>query len=46
MSKAFDTVRRNTLIEDLAQILDPAELHMIKILVEDVGENGEIPYMG
>ncbi|KAK4308135.1 hypothetical protein Pmani_020165 [Petrolisthes manimaculis] len=36
MSKAFDTVKRNTLIEDLTNILDPAELHLIKILVEDV----------
>ncbi|KAK4318510.1 hypothetical protein Pmani_010497 [Petrolisthes manimaculis] len=36
MSKAFDTVKRNTLIEDLTNILDLAVLHLIKILVEDV----------
>ena len=36
MSKAFDTVRRNTLMKDLETILDPAELHLVKILVEDV----------
>ena len=36
MSKAFDTVRRHTLLEDLATILDKAELHLIKLLVEDV----------
>ena len=36
MSKAFDTVGRHTLIEDLALILDQAELHLIKLLVEDV----------
>ena len=36
MSKAFDTVRRNTRIEDLATILDKAELYLIKLLVEDV----------
>ena len=36
MSKAFDTVRCNTLIEDLATILDKADLHLIKLLVEDV----------
>ena len=36
MSKAFDTVRRSSLIEDLTTILDPAELHLIKILTEDV----------
>ena len=36
MSKAFDTVRRHTLIEDLATILDKAELHLIRLLVKNV----------
>lgn len=36
MSKAFDTVRRHQLIEDLRTILSPAELHLIKILIENV----------
>ena len=36
MSKAFDMVQRHRLIEDLALILDQAELHLIKLLVEDV----------
>lgn len=36
MSKGFDTVRRSTLMTDLKSILDPAELHLVKILVEDV----------
>ena len=36
MSKAFDTVRRNDLIEIIEPILDKDELHLIKILIEDV----------
>ena len=36
MSKAFDTVRRGRLIEDLKSILTEGELHIIKIMVEDV----------
>ena len=36
MSKAFDTVQRNTLLKDLRQILTPAELHIIKILIQDI----------
>ena len=36
MSKAFDTVRRNELFKILKEILDKDELHMMKILVEDV----------
>ncbi len=36
MSKAFDTVRRNELFDVLREILDEDEIHMIKILVEDV----------
>ncbi len=36
MSKAFDTVDRNTLFEDLKEILDHDELHMLKILIENV----------
>ena len=36
MSKAFDTVKRNTLFEDLKKIADTDELHMLTILVKDV----------
>lgn len=36
MSKAFDTVQRATLYEDLKEILDEDELHMISILIKDV----------
>jgi len=36
MSKAFDSVYRDVLIEDLQLILDIDELHIIKILIEDV----------
>eukprot|EP00794_Sanderia_malayensis_P008267 gene8266-biopygen6685 len=36
MSKGFDTVRRKDLFDILKEILDDDELHMIKILVEDV----------
>ena len=36
MSKAFDTVKRNTLFEDLGKIVDNDELHMLKILIKDV----------
>ena len=36
MSKAFDTVQRGTLFEDLKTILNDDELHMISILLKDV----------
>ena len=36
MYKAFDTVQRNTLLKDLRQMLTPAELHITKILIQDV----------
>ena len=36
MSKAFDTVVRATLINDLQEILEPDETHLISILVKDV----------
>ena len=36
MSKAFDTVIRKTLLEDLRKILNPDELHIIKIFIEKV----------
>ena len=36
MSKAFDTVNRKTLFEILSEILDPDELHIMKILTENV----------
>ena len=36
MSKAFDTVRRKTLLNDLKQILDDDEYHMLSVLILDV----------
>ena len=36
MSKAFDSIERSTLIEDLKEILENDELHLIKILLKDV----------
>ena len=36
MSKAFDTVKRKILLEDLRHILNPDELHLCKLLIEDV----------
>ena len=36
MSKAFDTISRKTLMDDLRRIVEPDELHLIKILVEQV----------
>ena len=36
MSKAFDCVDRKMLIEDLKNIVDQDELHILKILIEDV----------
>ena len=36
MSKAFDTVKRNNLMELLETVLDPDETHMIKIPLKDV----------
>ena len=36
MSKAFDTVKRNTLTKDLHKILDRDEMNMMKIQNEDV----------
>ena len=36
MSRAFDTVDRNLLMNDLESILEEDELHMIKILLENV----------
>ena len=36
MSRAFDTVNRKTLIEDLRAVLEPDELHIAKLLLEDV----------
>ena len=36
MSKAFDTIERSTLIEDLREILESDELHLIKMLLKDV----------
>ena len=36
MSKAFDRVRRGTLLDDLKAILEEDELHLVKILIKDV----------
>ena len=36
ISKAFDTVKRNNLMELLETILDPDETHMMKTLLKDV----------
>ena len=36
MSKAFDTVRRSELFNILEEVLEKDELHMMKILIEDV----------
>ena len=33
LSKAFDTVKRNTLMSDLEEILQQDELHIIKLLI-------------
>ena len=35
MSKAFDTVRRSSLLQQLKQIVGKDELHIIKILITD-----------
>ena len=36
MSEAFDTVKRRILLEDLRNTLDEDELHLCKLLIEDV----------
>ena len=36
MSKAFDTVKRGKLIEQLKDILQPDELHLILLLIKDI----------
>ena len=36
MSKAFDTVRRNDLLQQLKEVLDEDEVHIMKILLKDV----------
>ena len=36
MSKAFDTVNRSKLMQDLIAILEEDEIHIIKLLIEDV----------
>ena len=36
MSRAFDTINRGRVIEDLRTILTPSELHIIKLLIENV----------
>lgn len=49
MSRAFDTVNRSILLKDLENILEPGELHIIKLMIEDVkltvevaGSRGEV----
>ena len=36
MSKAFDTIQRETLLDDLKLVLDADEMHMFYILLKDV----------
>lgn len=36
MSKAFDTVRQNSLLEDLKRVPESDELHMVKVLLTEV----------
>ncbi len=36
MSKAFDTVRSNDLLQQLKEVLDEDEVHIMKILLKDV----------
>ena len=36
MSKAFDKVNRNILLVDLKQIVDEDELHLQKLMLDDV----------
>ncbi|MCP3927643.1 MAG: hypothetical protein GY705_00905, partial [Bacteroidetes bacterium] len=36
MSKAFDMVKRDILFEDLKEFLEPDELHIMKLLIENV----------
>ena len=36
MSKAFDKVNRKILLEELKQIVDDDELHLLKLLLDDV----------
>ena len=33
MSKAFDSVHRNVLMEDLKEVLDEDEIHILKVLI-------------
>ena len=35
-SKAFDKLNRKSLLEDLKQIVDDDELHLLKLLLDDV----------
>ena len=34
MSKGFDSIQRNTLIEDLKNVLNQDEMHLIRILLD------------
>ena len=36
LSKAFDTIHRKTLLEDLKQIVEKDEFHIMKIMIEDI----------
>ena len=36
MSKAFDTIKRDLLIEDLKEVLNNDEIHLVALLLENV----------
>ena len=40
MSKAFDTVNRSTLMQELAKVLDPDELRIINVLTNTQLKSG------
>ena len=39
MSKAFDTVNRSTVMQELAKVLDPDKLHIINVLTKHSTQN-------
>jgi hypothetical protein len=45
MSKAFDTVDRNKLLNLLAEILDEGEMRLMDILISDVLLNVRLGYL-
>ena len=38
MSKAFDRVERGKVIEDFKSVLEDDELHLVKILMKELGK--------